>query len=323
MESIKERLDKLDAHIIVGIGGDSGSGKTTFSKGITEILGQDMVSSISLDDYHIEDRETRKRTGHLPLDPRYNDLELMAEHISELRSGKEIIKPIYDHSTGRFAPREVFSPTRVIIVEGLHPLYTKELRELMDFSIFVDPVRDVKWKWKMKRDVEKRGHDSSDAFNEILDREPLFKQFIDIQKIWAEIVVRIMPSRYSDDNIIRPQVKLIMRSTDMPVEHIDLNFDMSDLITNSTGYFSLEFGTDHYYGKPCNVLTVDGLMSQASLFAIRDRISDFTGIEKDESNKRKGGHVTPTEVATLIIAWRFLEKLNTILTDLERAKDNK
>jgi phosphoribulokinase len=71
MDTIKERLEDIDAFIVVGVGGDSGAGKTTLSNGIRRLLGDDLVSGFSLDDYHKEDRETRRKTGHFPLDPKF------------------------------------------------------------------------------------------------------------------------------------------------------------------------------------------------------------------------------------------------------------
>jgi phosphoribulokinase len=317
--TLKERLRKIDAYIVVGIGGDSGAGKTTFSRGIRRLLGDDLVSGFSMDDYHAEDRATRKRTGHLPLDPRYNKLDLLAQHLSELRRGHEIIKPVYNHTTGEFDPQVLYRPSRVMMVEGLHPFYTKDLRDRMDLTIFVDPVRDVKWKWKMKRDVEKRGHDREDAFQEILAREPLFKQFIDVQKIWSEVVIRIEPSRYSDPEIENPQVKLLMRATDIPTARIDMNLRLSDFITGSSAYFSLEFGSDYYYGRRFNILTVDGLMKVESVESLQERICEFTGSACENLFDTKDGNVNPSGFAQLMIAWRFLERLNLILTDLENA----
>jgi phosphoribulokinase len=320
MGSVKDRLDSLDAYVVVGIGGDSGSGKTTFSQGIRSLLGQDLVSGFSMDDYHSEDRATRKVTGNLPLDPAYNKLELLAEHLAQLRQGKEIIKPVYNHSTGEFDPEVLFKPTRIMIIEGLHPFYTQALRDQMDFSIFVDPIRDVKWKWKLQRDVEKRGHEQKAAFAEILEREPLFMQYIDVQKIWSEVVIRVIPSRYSDDELERPQVKLKMRHTDIPVHQIDMAFDMSQFITSSERYFSLEFGSDYFYGHKFNVLTIDGLLSKRNVSKLQDQIRDFTGLADnvlfDDDMEE---FINPSGVAQLIIAWRFLEKLSFILNELDNA----
>jgi phosphoribulokinase len=322
MRTINERLEDLDAYLIIGVGGDSGAGKTTFSRGIRYLLRDELVSGFSLDDYHLEDRATRKRSGNLPLDPKNNNLHLLAEHLSELRNGNEIIKPVYNHRTGELDPHVLFRPTRVMIVEGLHPFYTEELRQQMDFTIFVDPVREVKWKWKMKRDVEKRGHDEKDAFQEILARELLFKLYIDIQKVFSEVIVHIEPSRYSDANLENPRIRLLMKAADISANQIDMNFDLTEFITRSEGYFSLEFGNDYYYGKKFNIMTVDGLIPKSSFDELKDRICNFTGTTCGRIFDSKEETVNPSGVAQLMIVWRFLEKLHIILNDLENAMKN-
>ena len=47
----------------LGVAGDSGSGKTTFTEGVRNIFGDDLVSTITLDDYHSLDREGRHTHG--------------------------------------------------------------------------------------------------------------------------------------------------------------------------------------------------------------------------------------------------------------------
>ncbi|MFO8050615.1 MAG: phosphoribulokinase [Thermoplasmatota archaeon] len=317
MDTIRERLESIDAYIILGIGGDSGAGKTTFSRGIRRMIGEDKISGFSMDDYHKEDRKTRKITGHLPLDPQYNHLDLLAEHLADIRKGKAVVKPVYNHKTGELDPQVVFQPKRITIVEGLHPFYTYDLRERMDMKIFVDPVRDVKWKWKLQRDVEKRGHQKEDAFKEILAREPYFKLFIDVQKVYSDIVVRIEPSRYPDQRIERPQVKLIMADQGGPKHHLDINFDLSAMFMGSRDHFALEFWNDYHYGKRAKHLTVDGSISKDSFSSLEERICSFTGTEQGRMLEGDEEYLDPSNVVQLIVAWWFLEKLHNILSDLE------
>ncbi|TMC89983.1 MAG: uridine kinase, partial [Chloroflexi bacterium] len=122
--------------LIVAICGDSGSGKTTLTAGMVQVFGQERVTHICLDDYHILDRVTRIRTGITALCPEANDFALMTEHLRRLAHGEAIVKPVYDHRTGTFAnPVEVL-PSDIIIVHGLHPLYTEELRNLAHVGIY-------------------------------------------------------------------------------------------------------------------------------------------------------------------------------------------
>ena len=106
---------------IIGVAGDSGSGKTTFSNAISDIFGSDLVSSITLDDYHIYDREERTRIGITPLKPEANDLDRLARDVKQLKEGKSIYKPVYSHATGTIEEPVLFHPTKFLILEGLHP----------------------------------------------------------------------------------------------------------------------------------------------------------------------------------------------------------
>ncbi len=196
MKSLMDRIKESGRVFVFGIAGDSGSGKTTISRGIRRILGEEMVASFSMDDYHSLDRKQRKEQNITPLHPAANHFDLLADHLEALRRGESINKPVYDHSTGAISGTVPFGPAPVIIVEGLHPLYTERLRSLIDFKIFVDPSRSVKRLWKVRRDVGERGYDPAQVMAEILQREPDYKLYVDVQKIYAEIVIKIQDSRF-------------------------------------------------------------------------------------------------------------------------------
>src|SRR3989344_5122893 len=110
MQNLRDRLISSKKPIIVGIGGDSGSGKTTYSNGIRKLLGIDLVQTITLDGYHRENRQERRLSGRLPLDPGANRLELILEHLKALKEAKSIELPIYNHGKVDFDPPSVFSP---------------------------------------------------------------------------------------------------------------------------------------------------------------------------------------------------------------------
>ncbi|HPM27509.1 MAG TPA: uridine kinase, partial [Methanothrix sp.] len=76
-----DRIRESGKVFVFGIGGDSGSGKTTISRGIKRILGEDMVCSFSMDDYHSLDRRQRAERRITPLHPQANHLDLLAEHL--------------------------------------------------------------------------------------------------------------------------------------------------------------------------------------------------------------------------------------------------
>ena len=54
---------RVEHPIILGIVGDSASGKTTLSAGVAQILGEEHCSVFCTDDYHRYDRGERADSG--------------------------------------------------------------------------------------------------------------------------------------------------------------------------------------------------------------------------------------------------------------------
>jgi len=303
---------------VFGIAGDSGSGKTTISRGIKRILGEEMVCSFSLDDYHSLDRRQRKERNITPLHPDANHLDLLADHLEALRRKERIDKPVYDHGTGEIAGTVPFGPAPVVIVEGLHPFYTPRLRSLIDFKIFVDPSRSVKRLWKVRRDVGERGYQPSQVMAEILQREPDYKLYVDIQKIYAEIVVKIQDSRFHPplpETGPKPDwysVRLIQQMLDQPVSQVDLTIDLSKILRSSEHEFSIEFQRDDYYGKKVGIMTVDGEIHQSMIADLERKVGRSLGTYAAISDRRDQ-YVNAIGLSQLILTWSCLEKLEHLL----------
>ena len=322
MKSIMDRIKESGRVFVFGIVGDSGSGKTTISRGIRRILGEEMVATFSMDDYHSLDRTQRKERNITPLHPAANHLDLLADHLEALRRGESINKPVYDHSIGAVHETVPFGPAPVIIVEGLHPLYTERLRSLIDFKIFVDPSRSVKRLWKVRRDVGERGYDPAQVMAEILQREPDYKLYVDIQKIYAEIVIKIQDSRFiqtalqEGPKIDWYSVRLIMQILDQPVSEVGLTIDLSKILHRSEHEFSIEFQRDDYYGKNVGIMTVDGEIHQSMIASLEKKLGDALGTYAVISDRRQE-YVNAIGLAQLILTWSCVEKLEYLL----RARD--
>lgn len=180
---------------LIGIAGDSGTGKTTIARQLAKYLG---AKIIALDDYHRYGREERKKMGISPLNPKANDFELMHGNLKALKSGKKIIKPIYDHKKGKaMAGTERVTPAKFIIAEGLMPFRTKKLRELVDFRVFVEPNKELQIIWKLKRDSKKRNYKEQFDF---VERIGDFKSFVLPQKKVSDAIVSQNFSEYSGVN---------------------------------------------------------------------------------------------------------------------------
>ncbi|MDM7934695.1 MAG: phosphoribulokinase [Methanothrix sp.] len=324
MVSLADRIISSGRVFVFGIAGDSGSGKTTITRGIKRILGEEMVAAFSMDDYHSLDRRERKERGITPLHPSANHLELLADHLESLREGESIEKPVYDHSTGEIHGTVPFGPAPVVIVEGLHPFYTERLRSLIDFKIFVDPSRTIKRLWKVRRDVGERGYDPNEVWREILQREPDYKLYVDVQKIYAEIVIKIQESRFrpsplqSDPAPDWYSVRLIQQMLEVPVSEVDLTIDLSKILETSEHEFSIGFQRDDYYGKRAGIMTIDGEIHQSMIAELERRLGDELGTYAVISDRRQE-YVNAIGVAQLILTWRCLERLEYLLKGYQRS----
>ncbi len=320
--NLRDKLKSSGKVFIVGIAGDSGSGKTTFANAIRKLLGEDIVGTITLDDYHVYDRAMRWKLGITPLHPDANNLKLVETHLFMLKRGEKIRKPTYDHRTGTFGPWEEFEPTPVIIVEGLHTLYDG-IRNYLDFKIFVDPARYIKRRWKIKRDVEERGYDRQKVIEEIIQREPDYKRYIDFQKIYADVVIKIFPTSMSNveritylfeeenfKNVYRVRL-IIRRDESIPAEPIRLNIDLSALVRASERDFAIGFFSDYYYSKPASFIDIDGFMNVELFSSLLDALKKEVGSE--EIYEIPKGYVNAIEVAKLLVCWRLLEVLKSKL----------
>jgi phosphoribulokinase len=176
--------------IMVAIGGDSGTGKSTLRRGIEAVFGPQRIVGVSLDDYHSLDRAQRRAVGLTALDPRANNFAAMEEDLWQLAHGRPVVKPVYDHGNGTFAGTETVEPEEIVIVEGLVPLYTRALRSMFDVSVWLDPQTDLKIAWKLQRDTSERGYTEAEVRAEIAQRRPDADAHIAPQQKYADLCVR-------------------------------------------------------------------------------------------------------------------------------------
>ena len=186
--------------VILGIVGDSASGKTTLSKGLVRLLGEQVVTHICTDDYHKYDRRQRAERAITPLNPDCNYLDIMAQHLQCLRLGESILKPVYQHHDGTFGRPEYVQPNRFVIIEGLLGYHTDELSSAYDVRVYLAPPEDLRREWKLKRDSTKRGYTEEQVLEELEKREPDSAAFIRPQEHKADLVVSFQPGSDNGDD---------------------------------------------------------------------------------------------------------------------------
>eukprot|EP00931_Biecheleriopsis_adriatica_P120901 TRINITY_DN959_c0_g1_i2.p1 TRINITY_DN959_c0_g1~~TRINITY_DN959_c0_g1_i2.p1 ORF type:complete len:412 (+),score=105.74 TRINITY_DN959_c0_g1_i2:69-1304(+) len=291
MSPIVEPTKKLDKEpVIIGVAADSGCGKSTFLRRVLGALGTevkpghtaigDMLTVICLDDYHINDRAGRKATGQSALDARENDFALMGAQIEALKQGKAVYKPIYNHDTGNKDPPELIEPNKVFVVEGLHPIYDEKARKQLDLALYIDIVNDVKFAWKVQRDVAERGWTEEQVKEDIQKRLPDFAEYVDPQKKDADVILRYEPS---DQGLPYLKVKLIQKKGGaFPM--ITLKKELT--LTGSKPGATLKQYDDDWFGNPVTVVEMDGEIDMDNMEAQLNEIeSNMEGLNGKSSTE--------------------------------------
>lgn len=274
--------------IVIGVSADSGCGKSTFMRRLTSIFGgesvgplggghdnggwetntlvSDLTTVICLDDFHLNDRNGRKVSGLTALDTRENNFDLMFEQIKALKDGNTIEKPIYNHVNGTLDTPETIEPTPIIIFEGLHPMHDARVRELLDFTLYLDISDDVKLNWKVQRDMEERGHSLESIMASIEARKPDFDAYIAPQKEFADLIIEVLPTDLDKEDKKTLKVRCIQKEgvADFnPCFIFDQGSTISwtppaDKLSSPAPGIKMTSGPDTYYGNAVQIVEMDG-----------------------------------------------------------------
>ncbi len=194
--------------VILGVVGDSAAGKTTITRGIVRLLGEEHVTHIAADDYHRFDRKQRAERAITPLDPECNYVDIMEQHLREVRGGRSILKPVYQHKDGTFAPPVYITPRQFTVVEGLLGYHTQALRDVYDIRIFLAPPEEMRRQWKVDRDCSRRGYTTDQVLEELDRREPDSATYVRPQQRFADMVIAFLPGDHGDASHLCARVTL-------------------------------------------------------------------------------------------------------------------
>ncbi len=253
-----------DRPIILGIVGDSASGKTTLAQGIANILGSDRVVSICTDDYHRFSREQRSERRVTALEPAANYIDILEQHMQLLRQGKPVLKPVYNHDDGTLGPAEYVEPREYIIVEGLLGYSTRAMRDCYDVKVYLEPPEDLRVRWKIQRDTSVRGYSRKDVMVALRYRANASERYIRPQRTFADVVVQFFSP---EDNASEMGAGLNVRHTLRPtLPHPDL----SPIIeAGAKAGIKLELSRDRD-GKPVDVLEIHGTIGEQRARGMED-----------------------------------------------------
>jgi len=179
-------------NLTIGIGGDSGVGKTTFLKNLKDLLGDNLLQ-IEGDGEHKWERGNKNWKKYTHLDPKANHIHKQADALLELKNNNSTFRSEYNHKNGTFTKPLKIQPKEFIVIAGLHTFYLPKIRKILDLKIFIDTDESLRRHWKILRDTKKRGHKVKNILSQIENRMSDAKKYIYPQRNFADIVVCFFP----------------------------------------------------------------------------------------------------------------------------------
>ncbi len=176
---------------VLAICGNSGAGKSTVLESLQKIFPFDSSLVIETDRYHKWERHSTEWNQYTHLHPHANNLEKLTDDTYQLKLGETIEIVDYDHTNGKFTAPIPIQPKHFVFLCGLHTLYKETMRNQLDFKLYIDTEEELNKYWKVRRDVEKRGHTIEHVLNSIKKRESDYEEFIASQKKFADCILHI------------------------------------------------------------------------------------------------------------------------------------
>lgn len=141
---VAPRLDPA-RRTVIGIAGESGSGKTVTATGLTRALehGAHATVLLHLDNYFLRPPRTNHEYRLLDLahvGPHEVDLARLAGDVAAFRAGATGVRaPVVDYPGNRFVEEDIsFAGAQVLIIEGTWALHLADL----DVRIFLDATHE-------------------------------------------------------------------------------------------------------------------------------------------------------------------------------------
>lgn len=197
--------------MIIGISGPSASGKSLLAKTIIEELGSEQVVIISEDSYY-------KNHANLPFAEREKlnydhpdafDHDLLHHHLQQLKQGRTIEIPVYNHAQHlRLTETRTIDKYSIVVLEGILLLSDPRLRDNMNIRIFIDTPLDICLMRRLKRDLIQRNRTLESVFEQYESTvRPMYLKFIDPSRRYADIIV----PRGGENRIAIDMIKAKMR----------------------------------------------------------------------------------------------------------------
>mgnify|MGYP000613317011 CR=1 FL=1 len=177
---------------LIGIGGGTGSGKTTIATEIAESVDA-AVTLLSMDNYYSDQSdltfEERRETNYDH--PDAFDWDLLVADLQAIARGDAVSIPQYDFErhTRKDTERRL-EPEPIVVLEGILALYHEQIRAEIDLAVYVQTDADVRVLRRLQRDIDDRGRTVEGVVEHYLSTvKPMHEQFVQPTKRDADIII--------------------------------------------------------------------------------------------------------------------------------------
>lgn len=171
----KRLISNPDKRILIGITGESASGKSTICREISNVISKfNMpVTILTTDNYFNDISELIKIYGTFDAlrdngydvdSPESFQLDILKEDLQKISEGEDIYSPEYlINGTGISVPKAKFVPSnKIIVVEGMASMY-KDVKDIFDIKVYVETDINIRRERFMKRAYTERNQALDEA----------------------------------------------------------------------------------------------------------------------------------------------------------------
>ncbi len=190
-----------EKHFLIGISGESASGKTTICNTIKKATQRHNmpVEILSADNYFRDISDLIKQHGSFDKllasgydvdSPDNFDMEQLYDDLYMLSKGFDVKIPEYlVNGTGIVVPKAIPKKAqKIIVVEGMATMYGK-VADLFDIKLFVDISPDIQEKWFIYRAQTSRNQNEENARKQLAYVREASKKYILPKKDNSDIII--------------------------------------------------------------------------------------------------------------------------------------
>ena len=194
-------INNPEKHFLIGISGESASGKTTICNTIKKAIERLNlpVEILSADNYFKDISELIKEYGSFDklLESGYDvdspdnfQMDLLFHDLDMLSKGIDVKIPEYlVNGTGIVVPEAIEKKSqKIIVVEGMASMYGK-VADLLDIKLYVDIDPEIQEKWFIYRAQTSRNQNEENARKQLAYVREASKKYILPKKDFSDIII--------------------------------------------------------------------------------------------------------------------------------------